>query len=381
MDLNPQQKRLIVAAFALTVLVILILYLAASFRGGQGNLLMPLDDVYIHFQYAKQLAQGQPNVYNPGEPPTSGATSFLYPFVLAFGWRIGFQGLWLGLWAMLVGTIALFAAMWAVLRLGEAAKVPRWLALGTALLFGITGSINWHFISGMETGLMITFTLWVLLAVVERQLWLFVGVAILLTLTRPEGGILAAIASGTMLLRLWQGIQNARWKLLALLLPPLALGVQPLVNWLITGSSVATGNQAKSILAMVPQNWETIFSLVLGNFVRMWTEFLSGYGQEGWYLPPLLGLVALLTIISLFSHKEWRLIGLMLLGWFLAASAAISTLDTAFWHFKRYQMPVMALFFPLVMWGLGWLWVRFQASKLRFGALVYSAIVPLFSGA
>lgn len=59
---------------------------------GGGEMLMPLDDVYIHFQYARQLALGQPYVYNAGEPPTSGATSFLYPYVLAAGYALGFQG-------------------------------------------------------------------------------------------------------------------------------------------------------------------------------------------------------------------------------------------------------------------------------------------------
>ncbi len=380
MDRFWQQKRFVTATFALIAALILVIYLVAALGAGQGELLVPLDDVYIHFQYAKQLALGQPNVYNPGEAPTSGATSFLYPFVLALGWRLGFQGLLLGLWAMLVGAVALFAALWAVMRLGTTAGIPRWLAFATALIFGLTGSINWHFMSGMETGLMIALTLWLLLAVVEKRLHLFAVVGLLLTLMRPEGGILALLASGTMLLRLWREpeiTKSSRWRLLWLLLPPLALGVQPAVNWLITGTSVATGNQAKSILALVPQDWETIAALVLGNFARMWAEFISGYGQEGWYLPPLLGFVGLLTILSLFFRRDWRLVGLMLLGWFLAVTAAISTLDTAFWHFKRYQMPLMALFFPLAAWGVGWLWGKFP--RVRYGLLVYLAIPPLFA--
>ncbi len=49
---------------------------------------MPLDDAYIHFQYARSIATGQPYAYNPGLPPTSGATSFLYPYLLALGYLI-----------------------------------------------------------------------------------------------------------------------------------------------------------------------------------------------------------------------------------------------------------------------------------------------------
>ena len=40
----------------------------------EGEILMPLDDAYIHFQYAKQTANGHPYIYNPGDDPTSGAT-------------------------------------------------------------------------------------------------------------------------------------------------------------------------------------------------------------------------------------------------------------------------------------------------------------------
>lgn len=365
--------------FAAIAILPFALYVVAVLHGGEGNFLMPLDDVYIHFQYAKQLAQGQPNVYNPGQSATSGATSFLYPFILALGWRLGFQELLLGLWAMLVGVLALLAAMWAVFRLSENGGLPRWLALLFAIFFCLSGSINWHFFSGMETGLMVAFTLWVLLTVVEKRVWLFVGAATLLTLTRPEGGILAAIAAAIMFLRLWQH-RDRKIHLLWLVLPVLALGVQPAVNWLVTGSSVATGNQAKSILATVPRDWAAIIPQVLQNFARMWAEFFTGYGQEGWFLAPLLALIAMITAVLLLFRPGWRLIGLMLLGWFLSVTAAVSTLDTAFWHFKRYQMPLIALFFPLAAWGLAWMLNRLQKSPLRFAPEAYLlAVLPAFS--
>ncbi len=42
----------------------------------------------------------------------------------------------------------------------------------------------------------------------------------------------------------------------------------------------------------------------------------------------------------------------MLIGWMVFGTLAISTLDTAFWHFKRYQMPFIALLFPLAGWEI-----------------------------
>ena len=57
--------------------LIFLAYACASLIAGRGEFVMPLDDVYIHFQYAKQIALGQPYIYNPGLQPTSGATSFI----------------------------------------------------------------------------------------------------------------------------------------------------------------------------------------------------------------------------------------------------------------------------------------------------------------
>ena len=42
-----------------------------------------LDDAYIHFQYARAIAEGHPLRFQAGEPFTSGATSLLWPTLLA----------------------------------------------------------------------------------------------------------------------------------------------------------------------------------------------------------------------------------------------------------------------------------------------------------
>jgi len=38
---------------------------------------VPLDDSYIHFQFARSFAEGHPFVYSPGAAPVAGATSLL----------------------------------------------------------------------------------------------------------------------------------------------------------------------------------------------------------------------------------------------------------------------------------------------------------------
>ncbi len=48
--------------------------------GGQGG--VPLDDAWIHFQFARNLATGYGLSFNPGQP-TSGTTAPLWTFLLA----------------------------------------------------------------------------------------------------------------------------------------------------------------------------------------------------------------------------------------------------------------------------------------------------------
>ncbi len=84
-------------ALSITTGLVILLYLSLSLSVSADPLLMPLDDTYIHFQYARQMAQGQPMVYHDGDPATSGGTSLIYPALLALGYQLGFYGLVAGL--------------------------------------------------------------------------------------------------------------------------------------------------------------------------------------------------------------------------------------------------------------------------------------------
>lgn len=329
--------------------VVFILYALSSLVGGRGEFVMPLDDVYIHFQYAKQIAVGQPYIYNPGLAPTSGATSFLYPYILAVGYVFGFHGLNLGLWAMGVGAVALAGAALLVYRLAKALDVPAWIALFMTVLFILNGPVSWHFMSGMETGLAVLFVLAALYSFVSQQLKGFIVSVALLALIRPEGGLFTAIAVVLFLL-----ISPFPYKRKALLLlPMLAIGVQPLVNWWLTGSPVAAGNQAKSLLSLIPPDRDIIFGRIVENIIRIWHEiFLPTTG-----LIPMttgvvgLGIAAVLGCVGLMLRKK-RIFVVLAVLWLVSGTAAVATLDTAFWHFKRYQMPMIAVLFPFACVGI-----------------------------
>ncbi len=354
--------------------LVFLTYALASLAAGRGQYTMPLDDVYIHFQYAHQIAVGQPYVYNPGLPPTSGATSFLYPYLLAVGDLIGFRGMNLGVWAMGLGAVALALSGWIVFRFALVLEAPFWIAGLTAALFEVSGPVSWHFMSGMETGLVVLFTLLTLYAFISRRFsWTIAG-AELIALIRPEGGLLTVLVVGALALRIWRGPRVGWGRLPWLLAPLLAILLQPLVNRAVTGSFVASGNAAKSVFGIVPFYLDYVVGRVLQNTGEMLLEIGTGISpREGTYFPFLLSLLALIGLGALLWRKHWRVAGVLIAVWLLASALAISTLDTAFWHFKRYQMPLIALVFPLA--ALGAAQLRVRGFRLGAALLVLAALL------
>lgn len=364
--------------FSLIVLSLFVGFLLVNLQASDFTLIMPLDDVYIHFQYAQQLADGQPYIYNPGQPPTSGATSFLYPYVLALGNLIGFQELKLGLWAMLIGAAAFLFSLVAIFKICESLNLPASLGLLTATLFAFTGLFPWHFFSGMETGFVVAFALWTAYFFIVENRWKFIITASLMALIRPEASIMAMIAAGLMLVKVWlKEHRNLSIVFYGSLLIPIAMiALQPLINYLITGTAVASGNSSKSLLGIIPSDYSLIIGRILDNFSRMWWELFIGYSNErGIFLLPLcLMPTALIGLTYLLRKRRYRWLGVLLLLWLVLISGAISTLDTAFWHFRRYQIPLVALCFPVAMLGYYRLYqflnIRKERHPFRWSSLI-----------
>src|ERR1700760_4073982 len=89
-----------------------------------GSWSAPLDDVFIHFDFARETARGRPFEWSDGAGYSSGGTSLLYPFVLALGYLLGFRRLDLMVWAALVACVCVFSLLVAARRL--CTSLPRW---------------------------------------------------------------------------------------------------------------------------------------------------------------------------------------------------------------------------------------------------------------
>lgn len=362
--MQARQKRWTADLAAWTLLCIFIggvvtVYVGLGLAASDDTLIMPLDDTYIHFQYARQMAEGSPYRYHDDDPPTSGATSFLYSPLLAVGYLIGFRGLSLAYWAIALGVLSFLGSAWLIYRLiliysPINTQQNKRLALIVALGFAGNGAFIWGALSGMETMPFVLSVLLTFYAYQKKDYPLTIGGAVLATLMRPEGGIVALVTSRALFVTAYR--EKAYRRLGWCLLPIVAIGVQPLVNYGVTGDFSATGSQAKSHLYNTTIPMEARLAQVWEFWMRLWEELLRGENAvDGAYVPAGIVVIALGMIgVEMVRSIKARQIrsGLVVGAWLLGLSVAISTLDTAFWHFKRYQLPMMAVMFPLAGWGL-----------------------------
>jgi hypothetical protein len=171
----------------------------------------PLDDVFIHFDYARATALGHPFEWTVGNGYSSGNTSLTYPFVLAFGWLLGFTGRSLMKWAAVLAAMSVFGVLLATRRLFLESQRDDWGRLSSYLLPPIflgVGALDWTLWSGMEVSFFLaTWALalvaWLRLDADARSVqspsrtsahawWLGAAGALLVT-TRPEASATIAI--------------------------------------------------------------------------------------------------------------------------------------------------------------------------------------------
>ena len=159
------------------------------------------DDAFITFRYARNLARGEGLVYNPGER-VEGYTNFLEVVVLAGLHRLGADIVRAGRALSLASAVAGVILAWALAR----RSLSRWpsLALVAAGLLAVNPFFAAWAAAGLEStlfaALLAASALPILGAPVTRGRFLVAsGLALLLSLTRPEGvalyGVLVAGAA------------------------------------------------------------------------------------------------------------------------------------------------------------------------------------------
>lgn len=210
----------------------------------------PLDDVFIHFNYARSIARGYPFEWSEGNGFSTGTTSLTYPLVLALGYWALFRGPLLVVWAGIVACASMVAFLLGARRLFDA--LPFWAKYLAPLGVYSVGALGWAVFSGMEIALYLglwSLSLAAMLAAIREtnprsrvlREWLLGASGVLLVLTRPEGAASVAIlGAGAAIAGEERSLESRlRAFLRATGLGFSALFAKALVNQRLTGESLS----------------------------------------------------------------------------------------------------------------------------------------------
>jgi hypothetical protein len=370
------------AAFA----AVLVLGCAATFyapalRATKGDWPAPLDDVFIHFDFARATAELHPFEWIAGQGYSSGETSLLYPFLLAPGYLLGFRGLWLGAWAALLACASLFVTMRALRELVP----PRqgWTAwLGAVMLVSV-GVLDWTWWSGMEGAVFIA-ALAVTLARTRqaraaspperrRAQWVVGAWGAALVCLRPEAVVLLPLIGVVVARR--AGSQSALAALARSLGPGAGAVIAVLAaNRIFTGDASSAGGLAKALSYRPFLSDVDRATAALENLAHVALLFYRQLGHKSAFAFLLPGL----GVFALFSRTTRAMAFVCLVGSVLWTLLVCWNVAARFQNF-RYFMPALALVLFASTLGLATL-ARSRLLGPLAGALALVGIAFAASG-
>ena len=192
-NLSSTTGLIVIAVLFILSIVLPYYYVHYAYSVNQYNS-FPLDDPWIHLQFAKNLAEYGSFSYFKNEVVTAGSTSPIYTIILAAGFFVTKNEMWL---SYVIGILFFALSVFYFYRLsGTFFPKDNWLAIGAALLLVLDKWINFISVTGMET------TLYIFLLVASYYYYRkmnAIGFAVTLGLTfwtRPDAlAFIAAIAA------------------------------------------------------------------------------------------------------------------------------------------------------------------------------------------
>lgn len=152
LNLSHTTGLIIIAALLILSIVLPYYYVYYAYSVNHYNS-FPLDDPWIHLQFAKNLAEYGSFSYFKNEVVTAGSTSPIYTIILAAGFLITKNEMWL---SYVIGIIFFAFSVYYFYKLsGTFFPKENWLAIAAALLLVFDKWLNFISVTGMETTLYI----------------------------------------------------------------------------------------------------------------------------------------------------------------------------------------------------------------------------------
>ncbi len=223
-----------------------------------------LDDAYISFRYARNLATGRGLAFNPGEH-VEGYTNFSWVLLAALAERLGLASPWVMPLLGLIAGIALvafgFASARSIAR-EEGGDAPPFAGVPAACVIAASPTLASYAGTGLETALYALLATVTSVAIARRRAVPFALASAAAFLTRPEGALLGFVGVAAF-------VATREWKKLAVAGSLLGAIVIPYLAW----KEVYFGSITPNTLAAKPP------------------DLRAGLSYVGWALPEISGLV------------------------------------------------------------------------------------------
>lgn len=303
-----------------------------------------LDDAYIHFQFATGLARGRFFEWTPGGGYSTGATSILWPVLLAPAYWIGLREERMVVWAAGLGALGLWACAWCAYRvLSHDIGSRAWGGLGAALVL-TSGPLLFGFFGGMEIPLVAALALGIVWADQASRHRTALVLAALLPLARPEWTVVTVFVV-LLYAREHRGFAPS------LALAPLAAYLA--LNLALTGRMATNGAVAKSLAYDADLTTLGAAEVWARSVLELFRTHMGG-------LVPIV--VPMLAAAAVLRPSRTVRLAAALAGLGLAASLTVAD---PFRHWNRYQVPAVPLLLMVSVAGLASLASVVRNTRVR----------------
>jgi hypothetical protein len=346
-------------------------YFVGAMASPDNHVALPQPDTILYCQAARQIAEGQPFIFSPGDKPSTGTTSHLYPFVLAIPCALGATGdnLITAGFALNAVFYLIFILSWGVIAI-RLCQTP--LARGVAgILLALNGQAAIGALAQSDTGLFMAVSSALFATFLSGHIRTFAVLLMIAPWCRPEGSVLAFFFPLLLLVRrLFWRESSSKGEWIAGLLGVLsALGV-PLFNLWLTGYAQFHSIMYKGYFKQF--DFLPAIFLTSKDAIRMLREFFLGTPEVApreFFFLPLFG--ALFAWIGIWRrpwlHKSsWRE-----LWWLAGILIALGGVATSGWqntNLDRYLAWVFPLWLIYMAEGATWLSRKIDAAP-RFRSL------------
>jgi hypothetical protein len=336
--------------FAFLLMIILVgiscVYFLNAYRANPtGDFSTYADDTYIHLQFSHNLASGHGIVWNAGESPVEGSTSFLWMLMLTVIEILGVQPVWLLIYICAVfSVLAIIQSLWLLQILSPDSLLEN---LTTASLLAMSPRLMLWAMTGLEvTFYAFALTACAFLYVLYRRgrirSWVVGGAFAISVFIRPESLVLFFVTIiFDLLVEYWNGKRKYHatfWMILSFTLIFLPVFIW---KWSYFGYPFPNTYYNKT-----GGGWIQIQA----GIAYVWTNFLEIIFPAG-----LLGILFLLGLVKRqFSAEKIYVLILFLSFWFIVL------INGGDYMLKgRFITPTLPILYAMGGMGLSWL-----ASKI-----------------